>query len=525
MLQLLLDEPIETNYKLIGKSDKVPLNQKEKLKLMDKQFDEIEEIIEEDTEPENQLNGIDKRPLVQSSTFSKNPINTSMSNAFKERSTSGSHRNQLPPLSSSTPNYSKRLVADLPGRVSFNRNDVYELDFSDVSDDGDFNRDRHSNAIKKNVHFDEHLKIAPSPTCETVTSNSVQSTSPENNMTASSTDEKHYFGSRSSSTNSSHDFYFKSPRLNQNSTEDKSMQIIEDYKREIETINQNRELELKLTQHSRDRYTQDVKKETDYQMKTNNQLDDFQTITLSDPNTTSDLESKKHSGGIELIEKFYEVCRTDSMTAMTSNDLSYSVENDNRKLENNLSQITNTDYMVSNKEEIGILSVNPNNNVIQNYLEATNQDLPEKRLNLKAGRIKPKEKTKKVKTNVVKIRPSNQTTSKLKKAKSTGCIRENSIINEFHLDDVDTWMSVQDDSVDGVSLSNRQSSNNVSKAVMSGRGSNVQWSQETSQDEGNFSLEDQIDSSNEDSTYNEIVSMIKEIENNKKQDSSELNTN
>lgn len=160
------------------------------------------------------------------------------------------------------------LKTDLPGRVSFSKNDVYEIDYSDIDNDTDTSRsfDLNETFRKKNVHFEDEyfnkfdddagtmamgdakkFHQMPAHRHENRTNISKEISEPNNSLT----DEKDYYPLKCNSLRCKADMRLDVldvlPEDNENGStvisNDSSEKIIEEYKREIESINRQHELE------------------------------------------------------------------------------------------------------------------------------------------------------------------------------------------------------------------------------------------------------------------------------------------
>uniref|UniRef100_A0A1I8P6U8 Centrosomal protein of 131 kDa n=1 Tax=Stomoxys calcitrans TaxID=35570 RepID=A0A1I8P6U8_STOCA len=122
-------------------------------------------------------------------------------------------------------------------------------------------------------------------------------------------------------------------------------------------------------------------------------------------------------------------------------------------------------------------------------------------------------KTKPPKTSIAPLTQNN-----IKKAKSFGNLREDSNLHEFNLDKIDSWMSMHEES------------HHRSKSTLTKHGSLddsfEKFTRETldamsaldGDEEDDKNSPRSLDQSQDDSTYDEIVSVIKEIEEDKKKD-------
>ncbi|XP_034478866.1 centrosomal protein of 131 kDa isoform X2 [Drosophila innubila] len=138
--------------------------------------------------------------------------------------------------------------------------------------------------------------------------------------------------------------------------------------------------------------------------------------------------------------------------------------------------------------------------VISNYLKiaATSPFVGKKKENVKPASAEPTNRNNKVK--FLAKPPMSATAGKLKKAVSVGSLREERKLSEYNLDKVDSWMSMQEQK----------------QALAQFEQLHKQGLDELDDSASQLSLKSNEDS--RDSTYDEIVSVIKEIEEDKKRD-------
>lgn len=171
----------------------------------------------------------------------------------------------------------------------------------------------------------------------------------------------------------------------------------------------------------------------------------------------------------------------------------------------------------NNNKRINLLNLKPLNNtsgisennvksneVINNYLKATSQNDNYMQSTSKQNNLSKAAKPTKIGK---KSKPTVQLPDKNKPKAKPG-----DKIDEFHIEKVESWMSIHE---------KRFSDNKCDAGDTSGAYNN-DWREtpnSKTDDEGNFSFEDPIDdASNEESNYDEIVSVIKEIDEEKSKD-------
>lgn len=390
-------------------------------------------------------------------TFSKNTTEI-VPELYRQTSTSCSEDSQ------------KNIKPDLPGRVSFSKADVYEMDYSDYENEAnDQDKEQINDYSNGNIKkYCCELKCN-SATCTTERKSSVSNSSASGTYTVDSYTEN--MEKYPTKMNENKKKVYVAQHYQADDDDDESDKIIENYKREIETINQ---------QHTND--------------------GNYFNSKNSSPQRSCPDES--------------------SSSSKTSNDQITEISWNQNNLNNNKPEISSNSTKTQNQK---INGKDKSSAVINNYLKATNQEncasSSKKKNNLVKTVKRPKE------TNKSKLQLENNTKSrtlsgkKIQSKSSTsrgGC--DDSSLEEFHLDKVESWMSIHEFGKEEREKKNAGSADNISDASEY----NSNWREtpnSKTDDEGNFSYEDQIDSiSNAESTYDEIVSVIKEIEQEKTQE-------
>lgn len=366
-----------------------------------------------------------------------------------------------------TPN---KTNPDLPGRVSFSTNDVYEIDYSDYDGSESMNSTEEQTKMnKKSVHFFEESKASgeQKPDCSDTCSQFCCS----------------------SKYNTFHD-----ETKNWKPSEQKTDQIIEDYKREIANINRRHELELQLADIPK---TNPVKSfpnfyNNDFHLKDQNIHEDFRNDLIDIKiDECSSIEKK------DSLEDFYESVEENKIEEATNKKDETKWNNYDRK--NNSS--TKSDS---------------SNEIIKNYLAVKDPRSPEKQNPKKQNNLNKKKSSPMKKPKSASSGNNSKAKPTLKKSKSISCLRQNSNLDEFHMEKVETWMSMHEENF-----------SEKGDGVKSNKGNEKDWREESTpvstktDDEGNYSLDDQIDNISTESSYEEIRSMIRDIED-KKRKSNEI---
>lgn len=388
----------------------------------------------------------------------------------------------------STNSWLKKPATDLPGRVSFSSNDVYEIDYSDFSDDSPFDvQERSQKPNKKFVHFRQE----PSGTKEEAPS--------LNKM----------------------DYAAKS---------DSSIKIIEDYKKEIENLNRRHEEEMtKLTTEqngvlffdnsnlvlpgvdvvdSVDKYLETIKETTD-------SLEVFEQLETE----IQAEESVPEEEGYEDEEEHEEMIGLSTPKGITLQQTTVSTWDNSKRADEKASSSSSED----GKREDGDVKPKRGEEEERSRIKF-NVKTPKKMsiMNNRSFLRKPKT-PQSTRFNPIKTPINNpvQPNPKMRKSKSVSNLKEENTLRDFQMemDKVDSWMSMHSnkdqmgDSMRTLMLMKRPQSSHQGQY-------NKEWRDTPStktDDEGNFSLEEANDCySNESTTYDELVSIIKEIEADKK---------
>lgn len=349
---------------------------------------------------------------------------------------------------------------DLPGRVSFSKNDVYEIDFSDYENEDDIlanyssapaNRPnkvaRPPTTINSQKEIPEHKSQS---FCCSLKCNSMSCTIDESDTASND----------------------KNSLKDENPVHEESSAVIEEYKREIESLNRKHENEIAEKEETID--TGSFSPTQRNLTLTKIDVPRLQFTHLNE-NTNSPTEN------VGSTKKYNE---------KTAYNNSKSVNVINLKPLNNDGISENNTKSTSNE-------------IINNYLKATNQNEIYAQSTSKQNNLSKTPKATKL-SKKTKPSPSDKTITKLKP-------KIGDKIDEFQIEKVESWMSIHEKSF----------SNGKCDMAESGAYNN-EWREtpnSKTDDEGNFSFEDHIDDvSNEESNYDEIVSVIKEIDEEKSKD-------
>ncbi|XP_031626285.1 centrosomal protein of 131 kDa isoform X2 [Contarinia nasturtii] len=426
------------------------------------------------------------------------------------------------------------LKTDLPGRVSFSKNDVYEIDYSDIDNDTDTSRslDLNEPFRKKNVHFEDEYfsKYHDGRTDDTEmdvkkhTFNQTpmhrMSTPKEHTDTSHLlTDDKDYSALKCNSLRCKADMRLDVlPEDNENGgngsgdtiiSKDRSEKIIEEYKREIESINRQHELERRWNECE---INGDVNTNTTATTYSNylNGVNSSQRTEMNDSDKMA--KDEWHSGG------------SDSWSSPNHNSTSNLMSKSKITSANGTTNAITTTASNTSDESPTRDSAST---VINNYLKITNQKSCSSTSKPGSATIKLKT-TKKITSNPNRKIKSAQTTSttnaataavadiksttsnRLTKAKSVGHLQRITDIklSEFQIDKVESWMSTHEDTFSDTGL------NSYRKYGKFGSSSNLDYKKtwrETptkTDDEGNYSLDDQIDNTSMDGSIGGGIELV-----------------
>lgn len=407
---------------------------------------------------------------------------------------------------------------DLPGRVSFSKPDVFAADFSDGDEDSAQSQTsfRVTNIIKKGLEYDRPIinqvnkqqvneAVVPdaplllrddtkdyddTKSCCSLKCNSLLETMKSLEMSSKSNFDQSDNASAS-----------KLPNKN-----DESDRIIADYRREIEKLNR---------EHSKDLAS----------IQNNLYLEQATLSKSPDPFVSPKATPKKHD---EVISKIISAAWNNHQSIIKGTDhKSYTKQSIfETKNENESEKVsTNTEEKKPSADsELDTTNTNSTSIVIDNYLKTTNRkpfttSTPVAKMasqpstnsdNLKAnkniGRLASKSAPL---TSLKTLKPIKRITTSATKSKS---VVEDNRLNEFQMEKVESWMSIHEFSKTTAEPKGDQieSADDVNRDS----GYNQSWRDTPSSktdDEGMFSFDDQLEG-DESTTYEDIVSVIKEID-------------
>lgn len=436
---------------------------------------------------------------------------------------------------SSTLSISNNLNPDLPGRVSFSRNDDLELDYSDCENGNEHktgntdaiddetrlkviyqfhtgNKESHKNlqesTVETNKNGASESQIGTSAFCCSMKCNSnccalTMSMSADGNILDLSQKE--------SATYDPREFQYN----------DESNKIIEAYKREIEQLNQQNQKDHNEVSLHLDKTSGSIEFNPEHMKYFDNNTEHDKSKSRSNsvkivPNestaSTASLKEVPLCEDTLQVKKKFETCsmETNNVTTWVNNDSFYKLPF-NEKQPNNPVQyhqkLNTLNYQAERKDSATV--------GIQNYLKATDHEKTTSvKLSSNCNLTKPPDSNKLSnetnKPRASKIKTLTKPTSSKGRvpSKSTGDIREDCRLNEFHMEKVESWMSIHEfDKSDKDCETSPENGHNEPY--------NQTWRETPSSktdDEGNYSFEDHLDG---ESTYDEIVSVIKEIDDQK----------
>lgn len=437
------------------------------------------------------------------------------------------------PKNSPTASGFNTLKADLPGRVSFSKNDVYEIDYSDIENDTDTSRSLDFNEPfrKKNVHFEDeyfdedddddddgHMDdtvdtAAAAATVDVKNHSTFAQVSMHRNLSTAKeisessnllTEDKEYCPLKCSSLRCKADMRLDVlPEDNENGStiqpSDSSEKIIEEYKREIESINRQHELERRWNESKK--------------------INGDATATYSDYLNGSPARSERKESE-KMPKDEWQSGGSDSWSSPnhepTANLVSKTkVTNTNASTTATAATTTATTATSNTSDESP--TRDSASTVINNYLKITNQKSIGSTSKPSSATIKLKTTTKKPaipsnrKIKSAQVTGNATTTNRLTKAKSVGHLQRVTDIklNEFQIDKVESWMSTHEDTFSDTGL------NSYRRYGKFGSSSNLDYKKtwrETptskTDDEGNYSLDDQVDNTSMDGSIGGGIELV-----------------
>lgn len=450
---------------------------------------------------------------------------------------------------------------DLPGRVSFSTNDVYEIvDYSD----GDYEdtdkslsdspkmvpppRPSSATSALNNIHSHRDLYSGVTSTVAARASESYlhgiigrdESDDIEGDTDETLTDIEAKC-CNSSRCSSMYDSNLAKARMESKAREEAN-KIVEEYKKELHELRTIHLQNPYSTSKARDDFG-------DYFSDSPYKTTLFDSPARKDsPSSNSSTSKTSSSMNNEITGKrigsiFDEIKTHQSLDAKSDDLLSNDSpipkdESSNKVLPVRLNNVwekentmkTNTAFSIKHTNSTELTATTGNHNVtFKNYLKNKNTAEMDNRLpkqmkklndlssasNNNSIKKKVKDLKQKSTSNRIKSAPT-QSSSKIRKTKSVPTLREDRGIDEFEIDKVVSWMSIHDS--DGFSDTGSLlggTSNATHHTMREGKPINLRtsgWQKGRSEDEGNYSTEDGLDT---DSPYEEIVSVIKEIEDEK----------
>lgn len=339
----------------------------------------------------------------------------------------------------------KEEQPDLPGRVSFSSN-VFEIDFSDLSDDSRVDRNPHSGEkVKKLVHFEN----------------------PSNNTLETN--------------------------MNYSDKPDSSTKIIEDYKKEIQSLNRRHEEEM---------------------TKLNSEQNEMLSLNAADMVDSSKnciidsyLETIKEVDSLEVFEQLEnEMLRDEEPPDLST------------PKEMALQRTVTITWDTSQRTDERICSSSSDGKAEDDEYAETETQSDVRPIETTKEEKKPRINVKKPVKNILRrpktpqsskvasVKPHITPDPKIRKTKSASNLKDDCHLRDFQMDKVDSWMS----------MNKEQECYSSNLMAMKRQQSCKEWRDtptSKTDDEGNFSLEEANDClSNESTTYEELVSIIKEIE-------------
>lgn len=424
-------------------------------------------------------------------------------------SESGTNRNVSVPTPTTTTNPTDDssafniTKADLPGRVSFSKNDVYEIDYSDFENETDASRSPElgDHLRKKNVRFEDEFfkKIIDSGGKKEVEGDDTADGNASSEESKGKGDGKAKRGQKyccSLKCNTLKCLNRQPDKVSESDRIDESERIIEEYKREIQNINRRHELELKWSGNKLNASSAPL---VDY---------------LSSETGSKQSNQTASNQSNEFDEK----------TASAPSDYWSSPEAPD-------SPVARPQLPSSNASEDS-LTRDSTSTVINNYLKTRNATAAASTSKSTAAKAKgsasilstakkapppPPPSMRKIKSAQIggKGRVQSAAGSKIAKARSMASIQSgcDAKLNEFHIDKVESWMSAHEDTFSDAGLGTFRKGKFGSASNIEYKKSWRETPTSKTDDEGNFSLDDQIDVHSMDgSSFGEIELVLKKME-------------
>lgn len=449
---------------------------------------------------------------------------------------------------------------DLPGRVSFSTNDVYEIvDYSD----GDYeDTDKSlsdspkmvpppkpsSAAVLNNIHVHRDLYTSGVISTASYLSNTMtigrrddtDDVGGDTDETLTDVETKYCNSSRCSVM---YDSNLAKARMESKAREEAN-KIVEEYKKELHELRtihlQNPYSASKVRGASDDfgDYFSDSPYKTGiFDSPTRK---DSPSSTSSTSKTTSsmnnDLTVKRNGSMFDEMKTHHSTSLDPKLDDLTSNDSPIPKDDSDKVLPVRLNNVwekentnmkTNTAFSIKHSNSTESTGIT-HNVTFKNYLKNKNSTEMDNRLPKQIKKLndlssvsnpnnsKKKSKDPKTKSSSTRIKSAPVSSgSKIRKTKSVPTLREDRGIDEFEIDKVVSWMSIHDSDAFSDTASLLGGTNVVHHTSSDTKPINIRtnaWQKGRSEDEGNYSTEDGLDT---DSPYEEIVSVIKEIEDEK----------
>lgn len=404
--------------------------------------------------------------------------------------------------------------ADLPGRVSFSKNDVFEIDYSDFDNETDLSRSpEHSESSrKKNVHFeDEFFNQTESHADNKIDENIsfedrelIEDDVKNVEKNDENAEQKYCCSLKCNTINCTANEANEKPEKDigehRKSSVDESERIIEEYKREIENINRRHELELKW---SGNKSVADYIEANDATQENGFHSGDNSVPTSSTGSPSEFMSSPEAVGSPVAKSKL-------TLSTNVSNTSEESPTRDSTStVINNYLRTRSANSSAATSKSSSSTASSKTKSATSNASIKKATPMPSKPRKIKSAQIG---------NGTTKAKASTDATSKMTKARSMATIQNGSKskLNEFHIDKVESWMSTHvDDTLSDTALSSSRRGKFGSMSNLEYKRTWRETPTSKTDDEGNFSLDDPANdahSIDDSATFSEIELVLKKME-------------
>lgn len=291
---------------------------------------------------------------------------------------------------------------------------------------------------------------------------------------------------------------------------DHSERIIEEYKREIENINRRHELELKWSGNTRQETPEPLPEyfnSKQIRSKSGN-VDQSPTSTIKAQ--SNDIKSANDSADPAKIPNFVEIEKRGAASKVSWNpEKRLSISSGKTESDDSITRGSSS-TVIDNYLKVANQTKTPTKSTGAIKAKPLKKSLPAATTQTMASTVNTGRKIKSAQLTHLRT-PLNQ---RMSKAKSVSSLQSSeSKLDEFHLDKVESWMSTHEDTFSDTGLTQYRKVKLGSTGNLSYKKAWRETPTSKTDDEGNFSLDDQIDSNSyDDSTFGEIRHVNNQME-------------